>query len=136
MLLAGRRPRALVLGTGGSAKAVCHALGKLGLDYTQVSRTPKPCVLTYAEITAQTLSDHKLIINATPVGMTPHEDAAPDIPYDALTEEHILFDLIYAPEQTQFLKFGAQRNTSTRNGMGMLIRQAELSWEVWNELFI
>jgi len=124
---------ALVLGTGGAAKAVCHALKDLNIDYTMVSRNEKPAVLTYDALTSQTIADHKIIINATPVGMFPYEDQCPPLPYKYLTSKHLLYDLIYNPEETLFLKKGREADAEVKNGMEMLNLQAEMSWEVWNE---
>lgn len=123
---------ALVLGTGGASKAVCAALGWLGIDYTTVSRTPSAAKLTYADLTNEIIGANALIVNTTPVGMSPNTDSCPDIPYEGLTRGHICYDLIYNPEQTLFLKKAAERGASTRNGLAMLHLQALLAWKIWN----
>jgi shikimate dehydrogenase len=124
---------ALVLGTGGAAKAVCQALKDLNIGCTMVSRNEGPAVLTYDALTSQTIADHKIIINATPVGMFPTENQYPSLPYKYLTSKHLLYDLIYNPEETLFLKKGREAGAEVKNGMEMLNLQAEMSWEVWNE---
>lgn len=117
------RPSALVLGSGGASKAVCHVLKGLGIPYTIVSRAPKPDVLRYADVTEAVVADNLLLINTTPV--------TPDIPYGSLTPDHFLFDLVYNPDPTEFLLKGKAHGTKTLNGMEMLIGQAERSWEIW-----
>lgn len=124
--------KAIVLGTGGSSKAVCYTLKKLNLEYTLVSRNPKPGVITYRDIDKDLLKDHLLVINTTPLGMYPHTGGKPDIDFNLLTHEHVLFDLVYNPEETTFLKLGKERGAATVNGLKMLIIQAEKSWEIWN----
>lgn len=123
---------ALVLGTGGAAKAVCYALNELCISHTLVSRREKPGILKYSDITSQIIADHKIIINATPVGMFPEEKQYPPLPYRYLTSKHLLYDLIYNPEETVFLKKGIEVGAQVKNGLEMLELQAELSWEVWN----
>ena len=124
---------ALVLGTGGSSKAVCHVLTGLNLNYTLISRYPKPGCLTYSEINETLLKRCRLIINTTPLGMYPHIEGKPDINYDQLTEDHILFDLVYNPLLTTFLRLGKEKGTAILNGLKMLQRQAETSGEIWND---
>jgi len=134
-LLGKKRPDVLILGSGGAARAITFVLNKLGMDYRIISRSEGNGKLTYTDITARTISSHKLIINATPLGMGRYPDAFPDIPYQHLTADHLLFDLIYNPAETPFLRKGKQRNTRTENGLLMLQAQAEKSWEIWrNEL--
>ena len=126
---------ALVLGTGGASKAVCFVLESLGISYHLVSRsgvTDNPSVLAYSSLTKESYLSHTLIINTTPVGMHPADHLKPPITYDWITEKHFLFDLIYNPEQTLFLKEGALKGAITLNGFDMLIFQAEKSWEIWN----
>lgn len=135
--LAGTLPeRALVLGTGGAAQAVRFVLDRLGIGCTEVSRTPRGEGRTrccgYDELTPEIMASHRLIVNASPVGMYPHSDQAPAIPYASLTAEHLLFDLIYNPGRTRFLELGAQQGARTCNGEEMFVRQAERSWEIWN----
>lgn len=131
-LLRPHHRRALVLGTGGASRAVCVGLTRLGLEWTYVSRTPAAGRLTYADLTPEVMDAHTVIVNCTPVGMYPHTDACPDIPYACLTPRHILFDLVYNPALTLFLQRGRERGAVVKNGQEMLERQAEASWEMWN----
>jgi shikimate dehydrogenase len=124
---------ALVLGTGGAAEAVIFVLQKLGISYKVVSRQAAPGVLTYAMLTSEMVANHKLIINCSPVGTYPKEDEAPDLPYEAISAAHYLFDLVYNPAETRFLMEGAQRGATIKNGMDMLANQAEESWRIWND---
>lgn len=125
--------RALVLGSGGAAAAVRFVLKESCIDYLTVSRSNDRGNITYSDLTQDIIRKHRLIINTTPLGMYPETDAMPDIPYSALTREHILFDLIYNPEQTRFLKEGAAMGARTFNGREMFVRQAEASWRIWNQ---
>jgi shikimate dehydrogenase len=125
--------KALVLGTGGSSKAVCHVLKNLGLEFTQVSRERKPGVLLYADIDSDIIDKTQLIVNTTPLGMYPDITDRPDINYRRLTSDHILFDLVYNPESTAFLKAGAEHGCRTISGIKMLHSQAEKAWEIWND---
>lgn len=126
--------RALVLGTGGASKAVVTALKQLNIEYRYVSRTPEnENILSYNDLTPEIIKDHKLIINTTPLGMYPQTDKCPSIPYEHLTNEHLLFDLIYNPEETLFLKKGKEKGAKTKNGLEMLYLQAEEAWRIWNE---
>jgi len=125
---------ALVLGTGGASKAVCFALKQMGINYTLVSRSGnEEGVLNYSQLNENVINKNLLIINTTPVGMHPEAGNYPDIPYNHLTERHLLFDLIYNPAETRFLKLGSQAGATTLNGLHMLELQAEKSWEIWNE---
>lgn len=124
--------RAVVLGTGGSSRAVCFVLKNLGLKTTVVSRSRKPGTIKYQELTAELLSDAGLIINTTPLGMFPDVDSKPDINYSILTRNQILFDLVYNPEKTLFLKMGEEQGCSVISGIKMLHSQAEKAWEIWN----
>lgn len=124
---------ALVLGTGGASKAVVHGLRKLGFAPQLVSRTKRPDAITYEELTPSLLSSSPLIVNCTPVGMYPHTDEAPRIPYALLTPDHILYDLIYNPLETEFLRLGRQHGAVTKNGLEMLHLQAEAAWEIWQK---
>ncbi len=130
-LIGDARPDALVLGTGGASKAVQYVLRSLGISYELVSRTPAPDTLTYARA-AGLVSTHKLIVNTTPLGMTPKTEDRPDLPYDRLTPDHFLYDLVYNPPLTRFLEPGQQMGAQTMNGRGMFVAQAERSWEIWN----
>lgn len=130
-LLHGGIKKALVLGTGGAARAVCYALKELRIEPVQVSRFKKPGVFVYEEIGHKIINEYKLIINATPVGMFPETSASPLLPYDLITPDHILFDLIYNPEKTKFLEYGEKAGSVISNGLEMLYLQAELSWKLW-----
>ncbi|MFL1896132.1 shikimate dehydrogenase family protein [Aquimarina sp. 2-A2] len=123
---------ALILGTGGASKAVKYALDTLSISYTVVSRNPVKNQLSYDDINEETLQRHKLLINTTPLGTFPNIQAAPHLSYSHLTANHILYDLIYNPERTTFLKHGIQKGATVINGKKMLILQAEKSWEIWN----
>jgi shikimate dehydrogenase len=123
---------ALVLGTGGSSKAVCHVLNKFGLKVDLVSRNRKPGVLSYSDITANIIGNTQLIINTTPLGMYPNTDNMPDLDYKKLNSTHILFDLVYNPELTSFLRMGAEQGCRILSGIKMLYSQAEKAWEIWN----
>lgn len=125
--------KALILGTGGASKAIAYALKKLNIEYRFVSRnTSNKKFLTYKSLSEETIKNHNLIINCTPLGTSPKVDECPNIPYQAITEKHLLFDLIYNPTETTFLKKGKQNNAVTINGLKMLELQAEKSWEIWN----
>lgn len=122
---------ALILGTGGASKAVAYALRKEGVKFRSVSRTKKLNCLTYKELNEEVIRHTDLIVNATPVGMSPRADELPDLPYEFLTPGHSLFDLIYNPEETAFLQAGGARDARTCNGLRMLHLQAEASWAIW-----
>lgn len=124
--------RALVLGTGGAAKAVGVALQELGIGYWLVSRDALGPHLTYAELTPEIIAAHPLIINTTPLGTYPDVDACPPLPYAALTPRHYLYDLVYNPRETLFLQKGREAGAHTKNGFDMLERQAEAAWAIWN----
>lgn len=124
--------RALVLGTGGAAKAVAVALRELGIAHWLVSRDLLSAHLTYAELTPAVLAAHSLLINTTPLGTYPNVQAYPAIPYDALTPQHYLYDLVYNPRETVFLQKGREAGAHTKNGLDMLERQAEAAWAIWN----
>jgi shikimate dehydrogenase len=130
-LLPERAVKALILGTGGSSKAVCVALSELNIEYELVSRTPGQGQINYGEANAL-LSDHHIVINTTPLGMSPNTDFFPPIDYSRIGQDHLLFDLIYNPEQTRFLEKGFQAGARIMNGLEMLELQAERSWEIWN----
>jgi shikimate dehydrogenase len=128
----GPEARALVLGTGGAAKAVGVALRELGIPYWLVSRDALGPHLTYAELTPDVLAAHPLIINTTPLGTYPDVDTCPPLPYAALTPQHYLYDLVYNPRETLFLQKGREARTQTKNGFDMLERQAEAAWDIWH----
>ena len=125
---------ALVLGTGGSSKAVYHVLAQLGIAYTRVSRTSGDNRITYGQLDSDLLGETTLIVNTTPLGMHPKVDTFPRISYEALTPNHLLFDLVYNPEKTAFLSRGEKQGAKIVNGYDMLIYQAEASWEIWNSI--
>jgi shikimate dehydrogenase len=129
---AGPGPRALILGTGGAAKAVAVALRELGIAHWLVSRDPLSAHLTYAELTPAIIGAHPLIINTTPLGTYPAVQECPPLPYEALTPAHYLFDLIYNPRETLFLERGRLAGAYTKNGFEMLELQAEAAWAIWN----
>jgi shikimate dehydrogenase len=124
--------KALILGTGGASKAIYHALKQLNITPMYVSRKPHDAGITYDRITPQIFEQFTVIVNATPLGMFPHMERFPDIPYNLLTPNHILYDLIYNPGETLFLKKGRERGATVKNGMEMLILQANESWTIWN----
>lgn len=123
---------ALILGTGGAAKAVAYALQQKGISSHFVSRSENKSILTYSHLTKKIIQENQLIVQATPVGMWPHTQEKPNIPYEGLTPNHTLIDLIYNPEETKFLKEGKKHGAATVNGSDMLKAQAEASWEIWN----
>lgn len=131
-LLKPHHDAALVLGNGGAAKAVCYALGQLGIAHTVVSRSPQQGQLAYTQLDGAVIGIHTLIINTTPLGTYPHVSGCPDIPYHLLDERHLLYDLVYNPPETAFLKQGKSRGAAIKNGLEMLERQAERNWEIWN----
>lgn len=126
--------KALILGNGGAAEAIKFVLTKLGMPYKVVSRKPhRDALLTYANLDEVTMNEHQLIVNTTPVGTFPNIHECPDIPYQFLRSDHFLYDLVYNPDETLFLKKGASMGTATKNGYEMLVLQAEESWRIWNE---
>lgn len=132
-LLKPHHQKALILGTGGASKAVIYGLRKFGIQSVFVSRTKKEGILTYEELTPEVMQAHTVIVNSTPVGMFPHTDACPAIPYDCLTSQHLLFDLVYNPDETLFMKKGAAQGAVTKNGLEMLELQAIGAWNIWNK---
>lgn len=123
--------KALVLGNGGAAKAVIAALNDLSIPYKIVSRTKSADALGYEDLTAG-IGKYQLVINSSPVGTYPKADVCPDIPYEQLTTNHYLYDLVYNPVQTLFLQKGEEQGAKTHNGLKMLHLQAEKAWEIWN----
>ena len=123
---------ALILGTGGASSDVALALQKKDIPYKIVSRNPSGDELDYRQC-SELIPSHKIIINATPVGMHPNTDACPPIDYNRITDNHLCYDLIYNPTETLFLKKAKERGALTKNGLKMLINQAELAWEIWNK---
>lgn len=132
MMLGNERPAALILGTGGAAAAAAYALGRLRMEFTYVSRTIRDRgTITYDCLDEKVMSSHLLIINATPLGTYPAVDSAPEIPYRMLTPRHILYDMVYNPPLTEFLRHGKEAGARTLNGRRMLELQAEYSWELF-----
>jgi shikimate dehydrogenase len=125
---------ALILGTGGAALAVKWVLDQMGISATFVSRHPAAGQLGYQELAKDLLLRHRLIVNTTPLGMSPRVDSKPDIDYSVLGEDHFLYDLVYNPEVTQFLAEGNLRGAATRNGLSMLQQQADAAWEIWTAI--
>jgi shikimate dehydrogenase len=132
-LLQPHHKKALILGTGGASKGVAFALDELGILYTFVSREAKEDTIDYDRINATTFDNYQIIINSTPVGTSPNVDAFPLIPYEFFTDKHIAYDLIYNPAETQFLKRAAAKGAQIKNGLDMLIFQAEKAWKIWNK---
>lgn len=131
-LLKRHHQKALILGDGGASRAVAYVLKKLNVSFKFVSRRAKGKQLGYDELNERILKDRLLIINTTPVGTFPNVNECPDIPYQYLTNKHLLYDLVYNPERTEFIKKGEEMGCSTKNGLEMLHLQAEKSWEIWN----
>ena len=123
---------ALVLGTGGAAQAVQYVLRERGIDYKVVSREKGKADLTYDDLTQEVMATHRLIINASPVGMYPACENCPNIPYAMLSGSHYLFDLVYNPLTTRFMELGAEQGAATLSGIDMLYAQAESAWRIWN----
>jgi shikimate dehydrogenase len=132
-LLKSYHTKALILGTGGASKAVFHGLENLGIKSVFVSRTSKPGTLTYEELTPEVMDEHKVIVNCTPVGMYPKVDNCPAIPYELLSDKHLLYDCVYNPEETLFMKNGRKHGARTKNGLEMLLLQARAAWEIWQK---
>ena len=132
-LLKPHHKKALVLGTGGASKAIRVGLKRMGIEWKYVSRTPREGMMTYEDITAETLQEYSVIVNCSPVGMFPKVDEAPAIPYEYLTPKHLLFDCVYNPEDTLFMQKGREQGATVKNGLEMLHLQAIASWRFWNE---
>lgn len=124
--------KALILGTGGASKAVGFAFKKMGIEFKFVSRKVSENVFLYSLLTKEILDEYTIIINCSPVGTHPNVNEAPNIPYQFINEKHLLFDLIYNPAETKFLKEGKSRGATIKNGYDMLELQAEKSWDIWN----
>ncbi|MBT8234740.1 MAG: shikimate dehydrogenase [Bacteroidia bacterium] len=131
-LMKGRHTKAMVLGSGGASKAVMYALQQMELLTTQVSRRKQEDMITYEELTTDMITSHPLLINCTPLGTYPNIDEKPAIPYEGITSDHLLYDLVYNPEKTAFLTEGELRGAITSNGLAMLEGQAEASWDLWD----
>ncbi|RYY90293.1 MAG: shikimate dehydrogenase [Chitinophagaceae bacterium] len=132
-LLRPEHRQALVLGTGGAAAAIHYVLDQLGIHSTPVSRQRTTENLAYGDLDAATMNSHRVIINTTPLGTWPDVAACPPIPYELLQDGHLLYDLVYNPEVTTFLRKGQERGATIKNGYEMLVLQAEASWKIWNE---
>lgn len=134
-MLSNMHKKALILGTGGASKAVKYVLSKLGIDYLSASIEEElfEKEIRYSDIDEALIKDRLVIINATPLGTFPHNNTCPDIPYQAISSNHVLFDLVYNPEVTLFMQKGAERGAKTKNGLEMLHGQAIAAWEIWNK---
>ncbi|MBM6865497.1 shikimate dehydrogenase [Bacteroides caecigallinarum] len=133
-LLEPHHKKALILGTGGASKAINYGLHKLGLETKFVSRSKRnENTITYDDITPEIMEEYKVIVNCTPTGMYPKADECPNIPYDLLTPEHLLYDLLYNPDTTLFMKNGSDRGAIVKNGLEMLLLQAFGAWDIWNK---
>jgi len=132
-LLKGYEKQALILGTGGASKAIAFVLNKLNIDFKFVSRDPKnKNTIAYHHLNEEVIKQSHLIVNCTPLGTFPNVEDLPNIPYEFLTKEHILYDLIYNPAETSFLRKGKEMDCTIKNGEEMLQLQADRSWEIWN----
>ena len=133
-LLEPHHKKALILGTGGASKAINYGLHKLGLETKFVSRSKRnENTITYDDLTPEVMKEYKVIVNCTPTGMYPKADECPNIPYECLTPEHLLYDLLYNPDTTLFMKNGSERGAIVKNGLEMLLLQAFGAWEIWNK---
>ncbi len=132
-LLEPQHKKALILGTGGASKAIAYGLKKLGLECKFVSRNLREEMLTYDQLTPEIMDEYKVVVNCTPVGMYPRADEYPNIPYQYLTPNHLLYDLLYNPDTTLFMKKGADKGAITKNGLEMLLLQAFGAWDIWNK---
>jgi len=133
VLNANKTLKALILGTGGVSKAIEYGLEQLGIETMEVSRKPAPGLFTYNQLNEDIYKDYTIIVNATPLGTVPEIDTCPPIHYESLTPNHLLFDVVYNPEKTLFLKKGEQRGATIKNGLEMLHLQAEAAWKIWNQ---
>ena len=130
-LLERHHKKALILGTGGASKAINYGLKSLGLETMFVSRTKRPNVLTYEEITPEVINEYNVIVNCTPLGMYPKTEECPTLPYDAMNSHTLLYDLLYNPDETLFMAKGREHGAVVKNGLEMLLLQAFASWEFW-----
>lgn len=124
--------KALVLGTGGASKAICYGLKSLGIDPVCVSRYERPGTICYNQVTPEVIKEYNVVVNCTPVGMYPNVDECPPLPYEAMDQHTILYDLIYNPDETLFMKRGREYGADVKNGLEMLLLQAFASWEFWH----
>ncbi len=133
-LLKAHHKKALILGTGGASKAIRYGLEeKLGMETLFVSRSAREGMITYEEVTAEVLKEYEVIVNCSPVGMYPHVDECPALPYEAMNENNLLYDLVYNPLETLFMKKGAEQGATVKNGLEMLHLQAIASWKFWEK---
>lgn len=130
-LLSSYHKKALILGTGGASKAIEYSLHKLGLETLNVSRRKTDKTITYDEVTPELIAEYNVIVNCTPVGMYPHTEECPQLPYEAMNSHTLLYDLIYNPDETLFMKRGEENGAIVKNGLEMLLLQAYASWEFW-----
>jgi len=131
-LLKKHHTKALILGTGGASKAIAYALNEMKIEYKFVSRKVAENMFLYSMLTKEIMEEYPLIVNCSPIGTHPNINESPNIPYEFLTKNHLLFDLIYNPDETKFLAEGKKRGAIIKNGLEMLQLQAEKSWEIWN----
>lgn len=124
--------KALILGTGGASKAIAYALEILKIEFKFVSRNPKENEISYSELNENILNDHHLIINCTPLGTTPNTDKCPEIPFQHISEKHLIYDLIYNPSETKLMQLASEKGAECVNGLQMLELQAEKAWDIWN----
>lgn len=132
-LLKPHHTHALILGTGGASKAVDYALRQLGLHTQHVSRTAREDIISYEELTPELMAQYTVIVNTTPLGMHPKTEECPPLDYTLITEQHLLYDVVYNPEKTLFLHRGEEHGATICNGMSMLIGQAKAAWRIWTE---
>ena len=132
-LLQPHHTKALILGTGGASRAIRVGLSRLGIEWTYVTRSPREGMFAYSDLTPEVMKEYTVIVNCSPVGMFPKVDQAPAIPYELLTPKHLLFDLVYNPEDTLFMQKGREQGAIVKNGLEMLHLQAVASWRFWNE---
>ena len=125
--------KALILGTGGASKAIQYGLKSLGLETLFVSRYDRPGTIQYKDVTPDVVKEYNVIVNCTPCGMYPHTDECPELPYEAMDSKTILYDLIYNPDTTLFMKKGEEYGAQTKNGLEMLLLQAFASWDFWKK---
>lgn len=130
-LLNSTHKKALILGTGGASKAICYGLKQMNIETKYVSRKERNNSLTYPQLTADIMQEYTIIVNCTPVGTFPHTNECPEIPYEHIGHTHILYDLVYNPNETLFLQKGKSAGAKTKNGLEMLILQAQAAWNIW-----
>lgn len=131
-LLKTHHQKALILGTGGASKAIIYALEQLGIHCQQVSRRASEGILSYEQLSSAIINEHTVVVNCTPLGTHPNITTCPDLPYQHLTDKHLLFDLVYNPATTLFMQKGLAQGATVKNGLEMLEGQAIAAWEIWN----